>query len=177
MTKLPTIDIKGKDYVMVKDRILYFNEMYKNGSITTHLVNYEDNQAVVKAKVTPNIENKDGYFTGYSQAKDGAGMMGAVALEVAETSAVGRALAMMGIGIVDSIASADELVKSEKAMRKAGKKVTDKIVTADDYTEDHICPMHNTKMWKRTNKSGGHYYDHRKKEGDVWLVCDGKGWK
>ena len=33
-----TIKIKGKDYVMVKDRLIYFNDTYPNGSITTELV-------------------------------------------------------------------------------------------------------------------------------------------
>ena len=38
-------------------------------------------------------------------------MMGDVALEVAETSAVGRALGFAGIGIDTGIASADEIRK------------------------------------------------------------------
>lgn len=29
------IDIKGKKYVLVSDRIIYFNETYPNGSIVT----------------------------------------------------------------------------------------------------------------------------------------------
>lgn len=33
--KARAIDIKGKEYVLVKDRVLYFNEVYPNGSITT----------------------------------------------------------------------------------------------------------------------------------------------
>jgi hypothetical protein len=37
MTELneKAISIKGKDYVLVKDRIIYFNETYPNGSIQT----------------------------------------------------------------------------------------------------------------------------------------------
>lgn len=108
------IQIQGRDYVLVKDRILAFNEEYKNGSIVTNLISYESGQAVVKAKVTPDIEKPERYFTGYSQAVDGQGYINkTAALENAESSAVGRALAMMGIGIIDSIASVDE-------MRKAG---------------------------------------------------------
>ncbi len=38
--------------------------------------------------------------------------MGAVALEVAETSAIGRALGFAGYGIVEGVASADELIKN-----------------------------------------------------------------
>jgi len=35
---LPTISIKGKDYVLVKDRILYFNEVCPNGAIQTERI-------------------------------------------------------------------------------------------------------------------------------------------
>jgi hypothetical protein len=41
-------------------------------------------------------------------------MMGGVALEVAETSAVGRALGFANIGLIDGIASADEMRKVKK---------------------------------------------------------------
>ena len=38
-------------------------------------------------------------------------MMGDVALEIAETSAIGRALGFANIGLIDGIASADEMRK------------------------------------------------------------------
>jgi hypothetical protein len=112
--KEKAIDIKGKDYVQVKDRITYFNETYDAGMIQTKLVSQPDAQMVVMmAKVTPDFSNPDRYFTGYSQAKWGDGNVNTTAaLENAETSAVGRALGMMGIGIIDSVASADEMNKA-----------------------------------------------------------------
>ena len=108
------ISIKGKDYVLVSDRIIYFNETYKNGCIKTALVSQPDAEMVViKAQIIPDIETPDRYFTGYSQAKWGEGMVNKTsALENAETSAVGRALAMLGIGVIDSVASADEMTKA-----------------------------------------------------------------
>lgn len=108
------IDIKGKAYVLVSDRIIFFNENYPKGYIQTNLVSEPDAQVVVvKAKVVPNHEQPERFFTGYSQAKWGDGMVNkSAALENAETSAVGRALAMMGIGVIDSIASADEMNKA-----------------------------------------------------------------
>ena len=111
------IDIKGKDYVMVKDRVIYFNKNYDNGSIMTELVSdVESERVVIKAAVRPNMENPERVFTGYSQAKIGDGYINKTsALENAETSAVGRALALMGIGVLDSVASADELNKSGTA--------------------------------------------------------------
>lgn len=109
------IDIKGKQYVLVSDRIAYFNKNFKNGSICTELLSDPASvRFVVKATVTPDVvETPDKVFTGLSQATIGDGMVNKTsALENAETSAVGRALGMMGIGVIDSIASADEMAKA-----------------------------------------------------------------
>lgn len=111
------VDIKGKKYVLVSDRILYFNETYPDGSISTELLsNPQDTRVVVRACVmVPRKGNSGGVqtFTGHSQAVIGEGMVNkTAALENAETSAVGRALAMMGIGVIESIASADEMRKA-----------------------------------------------------------------
>lgn len=130
------VDIKGKKYVLVSDRILYFNEEYPLGAIETELLSKpEDSHVVVVARVFPNgkqtggmVLDKEGAtaigfrcFTGHSQAVIGEGMVNkTAALENAETSAVGRALAMMGIGVIDSVASVDE-------MRKAKGGVTEQI--------------------------------------------------
>ena len=41
--KLPTIKVQGgKEYVMVKDRVIAFNEIYKDGSIQTEIVRDDD---------------------------------------------------------------------------------------------------------------------------------------
>lgn len=108
------ISIKGKQYVLVSDRVVYFNEQYPNGSITTELISMPDSERViVKAIIYPDINEASRSFTGYSQAVIGDGMVNsAAALENAETSAVGRALGFMGIGIIESIASADEMNKA-----------------------------------------------------------------
>ena len=114
--KAKAIDIKGKKYVLVSDRVAYFNEQYPNGSIKTFLISEPTSEMIiVRAMVTPD-ESKDTqarFFTGHSQAVIGDGMVNkTAALENAETSAVGRALGMMGIGVIESIASADEMHKS-----------------------------------------------------------------
>ncbi len=110
MKKLNTIKIKGKEYVMVKDRIMAFNEMYPKGSIVTEIIKNDEKSVVVKATACP--DNKEiRLFTGHSEAYRN-GNMGDVPVEVAETSAVGRCLGMLGIGILDSVASADEINKA-----------------------------------------------------------------
>lgn len=115
------VSIKGKDYVLVKDRIAFFNDNYPDGSITTELLSKPDDaRVVVKATVSRWMLNGTGIyverqqFTGHSQAVVGEGMVNkTAALENAETSAVGRALAMMGIGVIESVASADEMRKAQ----------------------------------------------------------------
>ncbi len=117
--KLQTISIKGKEYVMVNQRLLAFNEDYKNGAIKTEVVAEQQGALQsgllrVKATVIPDVKNPDRFFTGYSEIiRDiSKPLTTPQMLETVETSAVGRALAMMGIGIIESVASADELVKA-----------------------------------------------------------------
>lgn len=124
--------IQGKDYVMVKDRIIYFNEMYPNGGITTRIVSWEDKRVVIEAQVVPDFKEPARYFTGHAQEIEGSGNVNRTsALENCETSAVGRALAMMAIGVVDEMASVDEM-KYAKARVVA--KTTDRASTKTYYT-------------------------------------------
>lgn len=112
--KSKAVNIKGKQYVLVADRVIYFNENYPNGQIETDLITSpESEKIVIKATIVPDV-SKPRKFTGYSQATVGDGYINKTsALENAETSAVGRALAMMGIGVIESIASVDEINKAK----------------------------------------------------------------
>lgn len=107
---MKTINIKGKEYVPVVERVKEAHKLYKDISITSEVVNCGETRVSIKATVSFNGRA----FSGHSQAEFGKGMMGNVALEVAETSAVGRALGFAGIGIDAGIASADEMRKVKK---------------------------------------------------------------
>ena len=125
MTELKdkAIDIKWKKYVLVSDRVLYFNETYPNWSIQTTRETVWDME-IVKAFVVPDVSQPNRMFTWYSQAKRWDGFINKTsALENAETSAVGRALAFMGIWVIDSIASVDEINKAENTAKATPKKV------------------------------------------------------
>lgn len=117
------IDIKGKDYVLVSDRIIYFNNNYPSGSINTELVSDPlSDIIVVKATVIPDCTKPERQFSDYSQAVKGAGFINkTAALENASTSAVGRCLGYMGIGIIDSVASVDEINKAQGTDPKVAK--------------------------------------------------------
>ena len=111
------IDIKWKKYVLVSDRVLYFNETYPNWSIATERFT-QDWMEIVKATITPDCDKPTRVFTWYSQAKRWDWFINKTsALENAETSAVGRALAMMWIWVIDSIASVDEINKAENTAK------------------------------------------------------------
>jgi hypothetical protein len=103
---MKTINIKGKEYVPVVERVKEAHTLDKDVSITCEVT---ENGNRVTAKATVVFKGKT--FTGHSQAEYGKGLMGAVALEVAETSAIGRALGFANIGLLDGIASADEMRK------------------------------------------------------------------
>jgi len=110
---LKAIDIgRGKSYVMVHTKVGAFNKLFPNGRIESEIIGDPTAHVFIRAKVTPNVEHPERYFIGHSQAKWQGNINGAAALENAETSAVGRALSMMGIGIEDGMCSAEELAKA-----------------------------------------------------------------
>ena len=117
---MKTIDIHGKPYVMVKDRVIHFNKEYPNGCIRNKLIDRIDNIVIFEATVIPDIENPERYFTGHAEEEIGSSQINNTsALENCETSAVGRALAMMGIGSNESFASAEEVVNAKFQQKEA----------------------------------------------------------
>jgi hypothetical protein len=117
------------DYALIKDRIKEFHDNFQNGMIETELIAVETiidtptgercNEYRFQAKVTPNVlETPERYFTGTAAERDNTGFVNKTsALENCETSAVGRALANMGIGSDFAIASKEE-VENAKAKQK-----------------------------------------------------------
>jgi hypothetical protein len=85
--------LKGKDYLEVKWRLVWFREDHPDFGIYTELIELDEKHAVFKAAIT----NVDGRLlssgTGSESVKDFADF-----IEKAETKAVGRALAMLGYG-------------------------------------------------------------------------------
>lgn len=132
------IDIKGKKYVLVSDRVLYFNETYPNGSIVTQRIMTEEPWIeIFKATVTPDCSKPERYFTAYSQAKRWDWFINKTsALENAETSSVWRCLARLGIGVIDSIASLDEINKAENTAKAQAKKEEKKLTEEWPFTDE-----------------------------------------
>lgn len=105
---LKTVNIRGKEYTLVESRIAFFNQNNPRGSIRTEIIGEPQEWVFVRALVTPDVEKPERVFTGHSQAKWVGNINGQSALENAESSAIGRALAAMGLG---GGASYDEMVK------------------------------------------------------------------
>ncbi len=103
-----TIDIKGKLYVEVNERLKYFRENYKNWSLTSEIISLNNGVVVIKAIIRD--ENDNIKATGLAYEKEGSTFINKTSyIENCETSAWGRALGNLGIGIDTSIASAEEV--------------------------------------------------------------------
>ena len=105
-----TTNIRGKQYVEVNERIKLFRqeEQYKNWGITTEFPMLTPDECLCRCTIT----DKDGMVIAVGHAHENrtaSNINKTSYIENCETSAVGRALAMLGIGIDTSIASANEV--------------------------------------------------------------------
>ena len=109
---IPTINLKGKQYSEVKDRVMFFrlNEQFKGWRIVTKPLNISNDEATFFAEVYNDMDKVVSTGTAYERASQG--MVNKTShVENCETSAVGRALGFLGIGIVGGIAPADDVIK------------------------------------------------------------------
>lgn len=105
---IKTTNIKGKEYAEVNQRIKVFRMLYPAGCIKTFLVNDDGSRCMFKAEAY----DADGKLLGTGHAFEvmSASYINKTSyIENCETSAVGRCLAMCGIGIDTSVASYEEV--------------------------------------------------------------------
>ena len=115
--QIKTQNIKGKEYAEVNERIKAFRMLFPDGAIETEILDMHDGIVTMKATA----KDADGRVlgTGTAQEKEGSTYINKTSyLENCETSAVGRALGMLGIGVDTSVASAEEV---ENAINGQGK--------------------------------------------------------
>lgn len=102
-----------KDYVEVNTRIMKFYEKYPEGRILTEIVKWENEVIVMKATAYRSNDDTPA-STGYAYEKEGSSFINKTsALENCETSAVGRALAILGFEIKKSVASKEEVANAQ----------------------------------------------------------------
>lgn len=125
---LNTTDIKGKEYVDVAQRIIGFYSLFPEGRIATKLLSDAPDRCVFMAAIYRNQQEEKPAVTGHAFETKQGRINSTSYIENCETSAVGRALGMLGIGSTSSIASADEVqaaieLQESGVQPKAKKKV------------------------------------------------------
>lgn len=92
-TELPMLNLKGKPYLQVAHRIVWFREEQPEGSITTEVIQLGDSHAVMRASI---FDKAGKLLATGTKAETSAGFPDFI--EKAETGAIGRALALCGYG-------------------------------------------------------------------------------
>ena len=107
LQNMQRVNIKGKMYATVSSRVDAFRKHFPTATISTHLIHDDEVRVVVEAKITV-----DGTLlgTGMAEEQRGKGSINTTsALENAETSAIGRSLASIGLGGSSEYASSFEV--------------------------------------------------------------------
>lgn len=128
-TDLPLLNLRGKEYLEVKYRLVWFREDHADWAIETELLSVTDQSAYARATV----KDQEGRVIATShkfETKQGFPDF----IEKAETGAIGRALALIGYG---TQFCADELDEGSRIVdapvsRKVAPKPGTKIVREED---------------------------------------------
>ena len=127
--KFKTTNIRGKQYVEVNERIKFFRqeEEYKNWTISTEFTALDAEQCVCKAIVADT--NQRVIATGHAHEERSASHINKTSyVENCETSAWGRCLANLSIGIDSSIASALEMQNAVRNQKEDGSPITKRAI-------------------------------------------------
>lgn len=95
-TELPLADIKGKDYLLVPHRVVWFREEYPFGRIQTMMAEASDKHAMYRATIAVPWDNDYRILATATKREDASHFPDFH--EKAETGAIGRALALCGYG-------------------------------------------------------------------------------
>ena len=109
-------NIKGKDYEVVASRVARFRYDHPERAVLTECIHNGEDRVVYKATICD--ENHLPIAVGHAEEYRNSGMINKTsATENCETSAIGRALGILGYDVCNSIASADEV---ERAISQQG---------------------------------------------------------
>ena len=143
----------SKEYNTVDQRISGFRELFPNGSIQTEIVSLDKviepsgkESGVVLIKATAYDDNGKILATGHALEKESASYINQTSyIENCETSAIGRCLGIIGIGLTDAVASAEEI----KGQIDAEQKRTDDNING---TYDELKDLYDKAGGKDFNK-------------------------
>lgn len=107
---MKTVNIKGKEYVTVNERLLHFRNLaeYKGWRILEDLIGIDEKEGIFKATIL-DPEGNEISSAHAQEYRDSSYINKTSFLENGFTSALGRALGYLGIGIDVAIASAQEV--------------------------------------------------------------------
>ena len=150
--EIQTTEIKGNQYAAVSERIKAFRKLYPEGFICTDLISNENGVCIIKATVGYKDELGERFVlgTGMAYEKEGSSFINKTSyIENCETSAVGRALGMCGLGIDADVASYDEVAtatvnqEAEKPISAEQKKALTKMMKEDNIPDTYICELYS----------------------------------
>lgn len=122
---MPTINIDGKAYTTVANRITIFRKFFPDYSIATNILNDDEIKVIVQTKIT--TESGVIIATGLAEEFRGKNIINTTsALENAETSSIGRALACLSLG-GSEYASANEVenaISQQKQIKQNNNQTT-----------------------------------------------------
>lgn len=115
-SEIGMVSIKGKQYAEVPQRITAFRKLFPTGFIKTEIVRLDEDIKTGVCVIKATVGFGDTILgTGFAYEKaDGSFINKTSYIENCETSAVGRALGMVGFGIDTSVASAEEVANAIK---------------------------------------------------------------
>tara|TARA_R100000963_G_scaffold35081_2_gene31773 strand:- start:2755 stop:3243 length:489 start_codon:yes stop_codon:yes gene_type:complete len=107
---MKSVNIKGKEYITVNERLIYFRSQpnFKGWRISEDIVSLDEKEGVFKVTII----NPEGFEVAIAHAqeyRDSSYINKTSFVENGFTSALGRALGYLGIGINTAIASAEEV--------------------------------------------------------------------
>jgi len=123
---MPKSDLRlgDADYSPVAERVRLFYDRHPTGRIVTHLVRHTDTDVMFRAEVFRTAGEREPAATGWAAERVGDGEVNAVAcLENTETSAIGRALANLGLTASRHRPSREEMEKADRARVRLGRAV------------------------------------------------------
>ena len=115
--------LKGKDYLQVAWRLVWFREDHPDWGIHTEVISHDDQAKIALFKAT--IVDADGVMKSCGHGSESARDFGDY-LEKAETKAVGRALAMLGYGtqFAPELDEGERIVDSPVQIKQEAKPAT-----------------------------------------------------
>lgn len=119
-----------EEYVMVKDRVVEFYERYPTGRIITIPIEHDREIGFVmfKAEIYRIFTDQVPASTGHAYELKTEGFVNKTSyIENCETSAVGRALALLSFKVSGSIASREEMEKVERMTVESNPELVEKI--------------------------------------------------